>query len=73
MTVDNELSEEGIIETELGNCSAKDVKIEEQETPLDHEPIRFDVTSFGWDSDVEGLVKIIIGFRSLDSGVYEVS
>lgn len=37
----------------------KDAEVEEGESHSDEAPVRFNVTSFGWEPDVEGLVKRI--------------
>lgn len=38
-------------------AGVEDVEIEGDGEPEGDEPVRFNVTSYGWDSDVEGLVK----------------
>ena len=62
MNADDEPSVEDIEaeETEeIENLPVDDVDVEEGESHADADPVRFNVTSFGWDSDVEGLVKRI--------------
>lgn len=51
-----ESSDEIYSETET---DIEDVEVDEGESHAEEEPVRFNVTSFGWEPDVEGLVKRI--------------
>lgn len=58
---DQPLAGDGGEDVFVGDADAKDdvedVDVEEEGEPEPEEPVRFNVTSYGWDSDVEGLVK----------------